>query len=322
MKGEIMATKNRKRSIKSSSAKSETTKKKSKGSTKADWGQGAKAASAGDFLPKLKEGYTYLKLAESAYYNSWVHWLVDPDGKKIGLGCQIDANKRGRKGDPERCKGCLAESEGVLAKEDTNLRYYFNVQSGKPKKVEKGGKTVKMMVFGSNVYKFECGPQIGGKICGYAEEIMDDIDGEWEEQGVSDITQVVLKIHREGTGKNSTNYDTRYVPNAKIKIVGDEVDFDSVRDWAPRPDSDEDYSKALGYDEDDEDEDEDFDEEERPRKKKKKKSKKKKSKKVDIEDDDEEDDEDFEEDDDSDEEDDEDFEEDFNFDEDEDEDDE
>ena len=214
--------------------------------------RGANPKSSGTTF-KPQPGTTYVKLVVPDFAEGFEHWLDDPDGNKVKVNCQDPVDRRSQK-----CLVCKAATRDNSIQ--TNHRYYFAVVVGKPKKI--GSK--KMVVFSPEVEVMETGTKIGSVICTYASEIIEDIDGEWEEQGARSITDVVIKITRKGEGIG-TQYETR-IANVKYKIdgdIGDVPDFQSLI----KPATNSAVATVLGIDREDDDEDEetfgdeDFDEE-------------------------------------------------------------
>lgn len=230
-------------------------KKRSRGDGTASadkWKRGANPKNAGTTF-KPKPGTTYIKLVVPDFAEGFEHWLDDLDGNKVKLNCQDSIDRKTAK-----CKVCKAATKDNSIQ--TNHRYYFAVVVGRPKTVNKK----KMVIFDPTIEIMEVGTKIGSVICAYAGEIIEDIDGEWEEQDVSSITDAVIKITRKGEGI-STSYETR-IANVKYKVdgdIGDVPDFDTF--IKPATNKTVDAVLGIGSHADDEDDDtfgdDEFDEE-------------------------------------------------------------
>jgi len=234
------------------------------------WKKGADQARNTGNIYRPQDGRNYIKLVESDFTSGYSHWLDDPDGNRVRLNCL--AGNSDRSNAAKKCPVCKTEAAGSN-NIDTNLKYYFNVLIGKIKTI--GNK--KVVVFDPEVRPMEVGPKIGGVICSYAEEILEDPDGEWEGQNVTDITQVVFKIIRSGKGLK-TVYDTRHLVNPKIKINGDLTELVDLENFVKLPkmanvlailgqgkdeEGDEEEDEFDDFeDEDEKSEDEDFGEDE------------------------------------------------------------
>ncbi len=237
---------------KSKTKKSRKVRRPSKASPE-KWERGANPKSSGNTF-KPKPGTNYVKLVVSDFSEAYIHWLDDSKGNRVRLVCQDDPEERNNS-----CQICKAAMDDDSI--DTSHKYYFAVVIGSPKTV--GGK--KMIIFKPTVQIMEVGPKIGTVICSMGKEIERDVDGEWEEQKINDITQVVFKIIRKGENIG-TQYETR-VARVKFKVNGDVSDFPDLESFTkPATDKEINNSLGTGIDEDEEDDDEfgddEFDEDE------------------------------------------------------------
>jgi len=299
--------------------------------TREKWRKGKKGSFTSDTI-KPNPGFNYYKLAMPDFEKTREHWITNGAGVTRRFNCFADPDDES----PEQtCIMCEAEKDGTEM--NTNIRYYFAVLVGR--KVKRDKKSI-FKFKAKPVKVLEVGQMIGRKLCQLGEEIDDDVDGEWAEDNVNDISDVVIGIERTGQGMKKTRYETsipRHWDTSKTVMVGEvdssEVpllaDFvkkpnkktvaeflaaEEVEEYDEEPDEDEEFEDEETDEEWEEekegDEDEDEEEEEKPKRKKKKssppKSKKKKKSKPEPEDEDEdeeledEDEEDFEEDEDED----------------------
>ena len=240
-------------------AKKSSKKKKTKSKARRDhgasinkWKQGTKQ-SGGEFI-RPDEKVTYYKLIEDDYEHAWIHWMEDQDGNNKRMICRGDPN--GSKANREtECPLCRAIADGVEGI-STNHRYYFNVLKGKAKKIK--GKTI--IVFNPEVAILELGPQAGVPICSFGAEIKEDVDGEWGDKNINSVTDIVIKILKEGSGLN-TKYTVRHL--TRYKINGD-VDVTSAAELSSivKPASEKEMLLALGATSNEDEEEEDWDDEE------------------------------------------------------------
>jgi len=264
-------------------------KKSNKGKASKDkWkrGKDSSGGSGGNYA-KIEQNANYVLLAQDDFEHGWVHWLNLPDGSSLRVNCMFGTEDEDRARAASECPLCRA------AKNNKNIsvrhQYAFNVLMGKVKALQnpKGGKPKRIVVFDPVVKLLEHGPMLGGQICSTAEEIGDDIDGEWEQQGIDNITGVILKVTREGQGMKTT-YDARPM-FGKFKVSGDLTEMNDLElyELSSLKEAKDALSQVGGSTSDDEEfedaeeevyEDDFSDEDEKPKKKKGKKGKKDKKK--------------------------------------------